>query len=64
MTKYPEIEVNLIGRDGNAFAILGEVSKALRKAGHNNEIDAFMKEATSGDYNHLLRTSMKWVTVY
>jgi len=61
--KYPEIEVELIGNDGNAFAVLGAVSKALRQNGHASEVDKFQKEATSGDYDHLLQTVMNWVTV-
>ena len=40
------------------------VSKALRKGGvEKAEVDKFMAEAMSGDYNHLLQTAMKWVTV-
>jgi hypothetical protein len=27
------------------------------------EIDAFMQEATSGDYNHLLQTAMRWFEI-
>lgn len=62
--KYPEIEVELIGQDGNAFYILGAVSRALRRAGvSSEEIDQFNKEATSGDYDHLLQTAVKWVSV-
>ena len=61
--KHPEVQVDLIGEDGNAFAILGRVSRAMRRAGVSKaERDAFMKEATSGDYNHLLATVMRWVT--
>ena len=30
--KYPEVEVELVGQDGNAFAILGAVSKAMKRA--------------------------------
>jgi len=26
-----------------------------------DEIDAFFAEATSGDYDHLLQTTMRWV---
>jgi hypothetical protein len=59
--KYPDVEVQLSGQDGNAFAILGAVRKALRKAGHDTS--EFMAEATSGDYDHLLQTCMKYVTV-
>jgi len=62
--KYPEIEVELVGQAGNAFAILGAVNKAMRRAGVTQvEIDEFMTEATSGDYDNLLQTCMKWVTV-
>ena len=31
--RYPEVEVVLIGEDGNAYAILGRVLRALRRAG-------------------------------
>lgn len=62
--KYPEVTVQLTGTDGNAFAILGRVTKALRQAQVTpDEIKAFQDEATSGDYNHLLLTAMRWVDV-
>ena len=62
--KYPGLQVKLVNEDGNAFAILGRVSKALRRAGVSKvERDEFMAEATSGDYNHLLKTVMDWVDV-
>ena len=64
MTKYPEIEVQILGRDGNAFAIMGAISTALRKAGvSKDEINQYTSESMSGDYENLLRTAMKWVTV-
>jgi hypothetical protein len=60
--RYPDIKVRLVGHDGNAFAILGRVSKAMRQAGiDKQERDAFMAEATAGDYNALLATCMRWV---
>lgn len=60
--KYPEVHVNLIGADGNAFSILGIVTKALRRAGvSKEEIAEFQSEATSGDYHHLLSTVIEWV---
>ena len=62
--KHPEIDVQLSGTDGNAFALIGRVQGALRKAGVSaEERAAFTKEATSGDYNHMLATCMKWVDV-
>lgn len=64
MVKYPEIEVQLTGQDGNAFAVMGAVSRELRKAGvSKDEINEYTKQSMSGDYDNLLRTAMKWVTV-
>ena len=60
--KYPSITA-ILG-DGNAFAIMGRVGKALKRAGVDKaEVDAFYAEATSGDYDNLLATAMKWVNV-
>lgn len=61
---FPNIVVELSGHDGNAFAVMGAVTTALRK---NNVsaamIHEFRRQATSGDYNELLRTCTKWVMV-
>ena len=57
-------EVELVGQDGNAFAILGRVVKALRREGADTEyISQYHDEATSGDYDHLLQVTMKYVKV-
>jgi len=62
--KYPNVKVRLTGTDSNAFSIMGKVSQALRSAGvPKDERDAFMNEAMSGDYDHLLQTAMRWVDV-
>ncbi len=62
--RYPDIRVQLTGEDGNAFAIIGRVRKALqRNKVPPEEIDAFLNEAMRSDYNHLLVTCMKWVNV-
>jgi hypothetical protein len=61
--RHPDVEVQLTGQDGNAFAVLGAVRKALVDAGHQDEVEAFFAEATSGDYDHLLGTCMRWVNV-
>ncbi len=62
--RHPKIEVQLSGRDGNAFAILGSVTKALRRAGiSEEEREEFLQDAQSGDYDNLLATCMRWVTV-
>jgi len=55
--------VRLIGEDGNAFAIMGKVKKALIRAGQEDKVEEYIKEATSGDYDHLLQVTMKYVEV-
>ena len=63
-TKHPEVQVSLVGHDGNAFAILGRCATAARRAGvSQEEIQAFQDEATSGDYDHLLQTCIRWFDV-
>ena len=53
-------ELVMVGEDGNAFAILGRARRAAREAGWSNEEwEAVMTEATSGDYGHLLATMEK-----
>ncbi len=56
--------VKLLGEDGNAFVLLGKSIQALEEAGYSQEeIDRFTKQATGGDYNHLLGTVMEWLEV-
>ena len=62
--KYPQVKVKLVGEEGNAFAILGRVTGAMRRAGLTTEQrNEFHAEATSGDFDHLLQTVMEYVTV-
>lgn len=62
--RYPNVKVKLVGTDGNAFALIGLVSKALKSAGvASAEVSEFRTEAMSGDYDNLLQTCMKWVNV-
>ncbi len=55
--------VQLVGTDGNAFAIMGKVARALREAGKPELVKAYIDEATSGNYDHLLQVTMKYVDV-
>lgn len=64
MPKYPNITVtmDLDGPDGNAFAIMGRVQAALRKAGATKEeLAQYSMDSMSGDYDHLLAAQSKWV---
>lgn len=54
MKNKPKLKI--IGKDGNAFSILGEAKKVAKKDGWTSfEINEFMRNAISGDYNNLLR---------
>jgi hypothetical protein len=58
------VEVQLTGEDGNALFIIGRVTKAMKLAQVEKEtIEAFTKEAMSGDYDDVLQTCMKYVEV-
>ena len=56
--------VKLIDTDGNAFAIMGRVKKALIRVGADREyVDKYLKEAMFGDYDNLLCVTMDYVHV-
>ena len=52
-------EYSLVGVDGNAFAVMGYVRRAMRTEGKSQvEQNAYTEDAMSGDYDSLLRKSM------
>lgn len=58
------IEVPLTGTDGNAFAIMGTVIRAMKEAGVATEIvEIYKDEAMASDYDNLLRVTMRYVDV-
>lgn len=62
--KFPHIEVELVGHDGEAFGIIERISKAMRAGGCTlDEIQEFQHEATAGDYDHFLQTCIETVEV-
>jgi hypothetical protein len=62
--KYPKIHVQLTGLDNNAGSLMGAVTRALKRAGvPAEEITAFRLEATSGTYDELIQTCIRWVEV-
>jgi len=53
-------ELKLISQDGNVFFILGKAVREARKAGWDEEkVEAFKKDAMSGDYDHVLQLCME-----
>lgn len=53
---------NLIGVDGNAYAIMGYVAKAMKESGFTKEeITKYYDDCRSADYNHLVMASHSMV---
>jgi hypothetical protein len=58
------VTVKLSGNDGNAFAIMGSVRNALKKAGATKEqLDQYTMDSMSGDYQNLLRVASRYVNI-
>lgn len=61
---YPGVEVSLVNVDGNALMLHAHVSAALKEAGvPHSERNKFFVELTSGNYDNVLATIYRWVTV-
>lgn len=55
-----KLNLDLLGRDGNAFSLLGYFLKEARRNGWTeDEIKKIKDEATSGDYSHLISVLSK-----
>lgn len=55
------VPCNLIGVDGNAFALMGHWRKSAQRAGRTKEeIKLVLDEAMQGDYNKLISTLFKY----
>lgn len=54
-------KLKLVGKDGNAFAILGNAREVALK--NNMDWEVIKKEAMSGNYQHLLATMMRYFDV-
>jgi hypothetical protein len=57
-------EVELLGHDGNAFAIIGACQRVARRAGWpEDRIARVRNEMMAGDYDHLIQTAMRYFEV-
>jgi hypothetical protein len=64
MPLYPDVTVKLVGSDGNAFAIIANVSKALKAVGRKTEAVAWQSQAFEmKSYDALLQRVMELVNV-
>jgi len=52
-----KITLELVGLDGNAFALIGAFRRQAKAEGWTKEeIESVCNECMSGDYDHLLQT--------
>lgn len=52
-----KVVLDLVGLDGNAFALMGAYKRAARRQGIDNEhVAKVISECMSGNYDHLLAT--------
>ena len=59
-----EVEVNLVGEDGNIFSLVGLTSKALKRSGYKEyaeELNSRLKEQES--YDDALNLISEYVTI-
>jgi hypothetical protein len=55
-----KVKLELVGLDGNAFALMGAFQQQARKEKWTpEEIKQVLDECRSGDYSHLLATLME-----
>lgn len=51
------MEIDRNSPDGNAFAIMGYVSRLLKDVGRDDEIPGVIERMRSGDYENLCRVA-------
>lgn len=63
--KFPNVTVDLTSMDGNAFALIGGTTRAMRRAGVSaDDVDAFRDEALASEsYDQVIQTIMRTVNV-
>ena len=62
--RYGHVTVKLCGENGNAFAIIGAVAKALKREVGRDAAEEWTAEAwRAGSYDGLLRLALAWVDV-
>lgn len=58
------MKYDLVGVDGNAFAVMGYVLKAMKECKMSKEEQSdYQTKAMSGDYDHLLAVSIEMIDI-
>lgn len=61
--KYPKILVDHPGLNGDGYGLVLTISSNLSAFGASlAEVDQFVDEAFSGDYDDLIQTAGRWIT--
>ncbi|MDI1256726.1 MAG: hypothetical protein PSV16_11560 [Flavobacterium sp.] len=56
-----KVKLDLVGVNGNAYAVMGAFKKQARKEDWTDkEIDLVLEKAMSSDYDHLLATIVQY----
>ena len=66
MPLHPTVHVCLSECDGNVYAILGTIRRAVMRSAlpDRREVwEVFRAEANRGDYNHVLATAFRWFEI-
>jgi hypothetical protein len=63
--RFPHVQAQLTGQNGNVFNVIGIVTRAMKKAGVDpKEVDIFRQRAfESGSYDEVLVLAMNTVEV-
>jgi len=62
MDPKTNVEVQLVGLDGNVFSIIGRVSKALERGGFRDLAKEFRERAlASGSYDEVLQLVLEYI---
>lgn len=56
MAKY-----DLVGQDGNAFALMGYTARALKNEGLRDKVEEMQSRAMAGDYYHLIAVCDEYI---
>lgn len=58
------MKYDLVGVDGNAFAVMDYVLKAMKECGYNKvDQTMYVEKAKSGNYEHLLAVSIEIINL-
>lgn len=62
--KKTDLEVSLIGEDGNIFNLIGVVSREMRRNGYREKVKEFQDDITgSKSYDEALQKIGSWVEI-